>query len=287
MLDHIFQELGNGVATGAYIGLLSIGYALIFGTTHEFHFAHGSVFMVAAWVLVLGTLEGWPFIVALGLAIAAASTLGVLIERFFYRPLRSRSDSDIAVILTSLALFILIENAVVIVNGSQIRFPTNPIPGVLDLGGILLTKVQVAGIVALPVLLLLTVLLLRRTSVGRSIRAVGSDPDLAYTIGVDSKRVTLIVFALGSTLAAIAAATLAIDAGFTPPMGLRAILLATIAVTAGGFGSIVGAAVAGLILGIAQHASYLGIGTEWQNPLAFGILMLVVLMNPTGLGRRT
>lgn len=284
-MEQLVQELGNGLATGAYIGLLSIGYALIFGTTHEFHFAHGSVFMVAAWILVITTTGGWIFPLALMAAVMVAFLLGISIEKVFYSALRQRADSDVAVILTSLALFILIENVVVMMGGSQIRFPTNPLPGIVQFGPLILTRIQLVGIVALPMLLVGTMVLLRQTRLGRSIRAVGSDPELAYTVGVDAGRIRLAVFALGSGLAALAAAVLSIDAGFTPPMGLQAILLATIAVTAGGLGSVIGAASAGVVLGMAQHVAFLGIGTEWQNPIAFGVLMVVVILRPSGFGR--
>lgn len=282
------QEVGNGLGTGGYIALLSVGYAIIFGTTREFHFAHGSVFMVAAWILYVASAEWmWPFAAALVLSVAVAMALGVVIERGFYAPIRERSTRHIGVILTGLGLFFVIENVVVIIEGSQIRYPTNPIPGSVDLGGVLLTRAQVSGIAAGLLAMVVVVVFLRHSRLGRSIRSVGSNPDLAYTVGVNAGRVRLWVFALGSGLAALAAAVLAIDVGFAPPMALEAMLLATVAVIVGGIGSIVGAAVAGFILGLAQHAAYLGIGSEWQNPIAFGILMLVILARPQGLAVRT
>jgi branched-subunit amino acid ABC-type transport system permease component len=286
--DHLLQEIGNGLGTGGYIALLSIGYALIFGTTREFHFAHGSVFMVAAWVLFVATARwGWPFVPALVASALAAMALGVVIERGFYAPIRDRSTRHVGVVLTGLGLFYLIENIVVILEGSQIRYPENPIPGSAELGGVFVSWVQVAGIVGAIAVLAGLIVFLRRSRLGRSIRAVGSNPALAYTIGVDAEHTRMWAFAIGSGITALAAAAFALDVGFAPPMGLQAMLLATVAVIVGGIGSLAGAAIAGFVLGLAQHAGYLGIGSEWQNPIAFGVLMLVILVRPRGLAQRT
>lgn len=287
-MNQLVQELANGLAAGSYIAVLAVGYALIFGTTREFHFAHGSVFMVAGWMLFMGTVTlAWGFIPSLILAGGVAAGLGLVIERGFYAPLRDRGNRDVGIILTGLGLFFVIENVVAILQGSRIRFPANPFPGVVQFGGIFFTNVQVIGIVLVPVVWLLVLWLLKRTRLGRSIRAVGSDPALSYTVGIDSRSVRLWVFGIGSALAALAAAIVTLDEGFAPPMGLQAILWATVAVIVGGIGSVTGAAIAGLLLGMSQHVGFLGIGSEWQNPIAFGILMIAILLRPTGIGSRT
>lgn len=287
-MSQTVQELANGLAAGSYIAVLAMGYALIFGTTREFHFAHGSVFMVAGWMLFVGTVTlGLGFFGSLILASVVAASLGLVIERGFYAPLRDRGNRDVGIILTGLGLFFVIENAVAIIEGSRIRFPDNPFPGVVQVGDIFFTKMQVVGIVLVPIVWLTVMWLLRRTRLGRSIRAVGSDPALSYTVGVDARSVRLWVFGIGSALAALAAVIVTFDEGFAPPMGLQAVLWATVAVIVGGIGSVTGAAVAGLLLGMSQHVGFLGIGSEWQNPIAFGILMIAILLRPTGIGSRT
>lgn len=287
-MNQLLQEIANGLSAGSYIAVLAIGYALIFGTTREFHFAHGSVFMVAGWLLFVGTVTlEWGFIPSMILAAVTAVGLGVVIERGFYAPLRRRANTDVGIILTGLGLFFVIENIVAIVEGSRIRFPENPFPGVVQFGDVFFTKIQIIGIALVPVVWLMVILLLRKSRLGRSIRAVGSDPVLSYTVGVDARSVRLWVFAIGSALAAVAAAIITMDEGFAPPMGLQAILWATVAVIVGGIGSVTGAGIAGLLLGMSQHISFLGIGSEWQNPIAFGILMIAILLRPTGIGSRT
>lgn len=287
-MNQMVQELANGLAAGSYIAVLAMGYALIFGTTREFHFAHGSVFMVAGWILFVGTVTlEVGFLGSVILAAAVAAGLGLVIERAFYAPLRDRGNRDVGIILTGLGLFFVIENVVAIVEGSRIRFPENPFPGVVQIGDVFFTTMQIVGIVLVPIVWLMVIWLLKRTRLGRSIRAVGSDPALSYTVGVDARAVRLWVFGIGSALAALAAVIVTFDEGFAPPMGLQAILWATVAVIVGGIGSVTGAAIAGLLLGMSQHVGFLGIGSEWQNPIAFGILMIAILLRPTGIGSRT
>jgi branched-subunit amino acid ABC-type transport system permease component len=281
------QQLANGVADGAQVSLLAVGYALIFNATREFHFAYGSVYMIAAWLLYAATASwGWAFVPAAFAAIGVAVALGVLIEGAFYAPLRPRSTRHIGVILTGLGLVLIIENIVVIFEGSEIRYPTNPVPGAQNVGGpggVYLTNMQLIGIAAAPVVFVAMKIFLSRSTLGRSIRAVGANASLAHTVGVHAEHVRLWVYALGSGISALAAIVVAADIGYSPSMGFEAVLLATIAVIVGGIGSLAGAAIAGLVLGIAQNAGYLGIDLRWQNALAFSILMLVLLVRPQGL----
>lgn len=287
-MNQLVQELANGLAAGSYIAVLAMGYALIFGTTREFHFAHGSVFMVAGWMLFVGTVTfEWGWLPSVMLAAGVAAGLGLVIERGFYAPLRGRANRDVGIILTGLGLFFVIENTVAIIEGSRIRFPRNPFPGVTQLGDVFFTNMQIIGIALVPLVWLSVILLLKRSRLGRSIRAVGSDPALSYTVGVDARSVRLWVFGIGSALASVAAFIVTFDEGFAPPMGLQAILWATVAVIVGGIGSVTGAAIAGILLGMSQHVGFLGIGSEWQNPIAFGILMVAILLKPTGIGSRT
>jgi branched-subunit amino acid ABC-type transport system permease component len=278
------QQLANGIASGAIIAMLSIGYALIFGTMREFHFAYGSIYMLAAWVLYIGgTLWALPCAAAVVISIAAATTLGVATERFLYAPLRPRSNRHVGVIMTGLGLALVIDNVVYIISGTTIKYLDSPIAGSINYGTTYLTKAQIAGILIAPVCLGATLAFLRLTSLGRSIRAVSADPELSYTVGIRADVVRMWVYAIGTAISAIAASIVALDVGFSVPMGLNAVLLATVAVIVGGIGSVVGAALAGFILGIAQNAGYLGINLQWQSSIAFGALMLIILFRPTGI----
>jgi branched-chain amino acid transport system permease protein len=283
-MELFLQQLANGVADGAQVSLLAVGFAVIFNTTREFHFAYGTVYMLAAWMLYAATANwGWSFGLASLAAVVLAIGIGVLIEGAFYAPLRSRSTRHIGVILTGLGLVLIIENLVVIAEGSEIRYPSNPLPGAVSVNNIYLTKLQVVAIVAAPVMFLVVKAFLSYSRLGRSIRAVGANATLAETVGVHAERVRLSVYAIGSAISALVALIVAADIGYSPSMGLEAVLLATIAVIVGGIGSLFGAALAGLVLGIAQNAGYLGIDLRWQNALAFSILMLALLFRPQGL----
>jgi branched-chain amino acid transport system permease protein len=280
------QLLANGLVEGAAYALLALGFALIFGASRIFHVAHGSVYAAAAYLLyLLFNLWRLPFFLALLLAVALASLLGILIERLIYRPLERRGASHMLVLMASIGTLIFIDNLVEMIFGGD-----NKIIGIgaglqegIPLGSIVFTYLQLINLGAAVAAVLLLNYFRLRTAPGKALRAVIISPTMARVVGIDIGRVRILAFGLGSALAAVSAVMSAVDLGFQPGQGLPVVLVAAIAVLVGGVDTFTGAALGGLILGLAMNLGIWRIGPEWREALAFGVMLIVILAKPTGL----
>lgn len=280
------QLLANGLVEGSFYALLALGFALIFGASRVFHVAHGSVYAVAAYLLYLFfSIWRLPFFLALLLTVALASLLGILIELLIYRPLERRGASHMLVLMASIGTLIFIDNLVEMIFGGD-----NKIIGIgaglqegIPLGPIVFTYLQLINLGAAVAAVLLLNYFRLRTAPGKALRAVIISPTMARVVGIDIGRVRILAFGLGSALAAVSAVMSAVDLGFQPGQGLPVVLVAAIAVLVGGVDTFTGAALGGLILGLAMNLGIWRIGPEWREALAFGVMLIVILAKPTGL----
>jgi branched-chain amino acid transport system permease protein len=284
------QLLANGLVEGSAYALLALGFALIFGASRIFHVAHGSVYAVAGYLLyALVTLARLPFLLAFGLTVALAAGLGVAIEMWIYRPLGRRGASHILILMASIGTLIFLDNLVEAVFGGDNK--TVGVGGALQqavpLGPVVFTYLQLVGLGVAVACLLGLNWLRRRTDAGRALRAVTINPAMARIVGIDIGRVRVLAFGLGSALAAVSAAMGAVDVGVEPGRGLSVVLVAAIAVLVGGVDTFTGAALGGLLLGLAMNLGVWRVGAEWREALAFGVMLAFILVRPTGLaGRR-
>jgi branched-chain amino acid transport system permease protein len=283
------QLLLNSLAASGAIVLVALGFTLCYGTARFFNFAHGAIVTVGAYLaLVFARISGLPLAVSCALAIAGGGVLGCAIEVLVYRPLRQRAASRLALLVASLGLYGVIQNAVSLVFGDDVQtIPSASASRLLSFLGATTTHAQVWTIVASAVLVVAASLLLHRTRAGRAMRAAASDPELAAVSGIDSEQVMLWTFSLASCLAAAAGILIALDVDMVPSMGLNALLAGVVAAIVGGAGSVSGAAAGGVLLGFAQNLSAWKLGSEWQDPIAFAILLGFLVLRPYGiLGRR-
>ncbi len=284
MLELFAQLTVNGLVSGSLSALLAISFGVILGTTRTFHFAHGIVYTAAAYA-TFAFAEGLllPMWLAVTLAAGAAVLLGVGIEVFVYQPLRRLYASPLTVLIASLGVLIIVENAIAIFFSTDAKvitgFPSRPIL----LGGVAFTTLHVMMVLVSWGVFVLLLLYLYRTKSGKAMRAVANSPEMAQIVGIDTRRIFVAAFAIGSALAAPAAILYTLDKGATPDMGVTAVLIAAIAVIVGGVGSLPGAALGGLIIGLARNWGIWLVPSEWQNAIAFGILLLVIVFRPTGL----
>jgi len=284
------QFVINGIAAGAAIALVAMGFGLIYTTTRVFHMAHGAVYLAGGYVAYacIDTLGlGAP--TAVCCAIIASALLGVTIERCFYRPLRQKQAPAVVVLLCSLGLLVAIQNLIALAFGNQtLMLRESGQDAVFDvLGGrITLPQVIIVGVSIVVALAMWAGL--RLTTTGRIIRAVASDPDLANAVGLPRDRALLIVAAAGSAVAGLAGVLVGYEQDLTPMMGFHGLLLGIVAAIIGGAGSVGGTLLGGFLVGLAMHLGVWKLPTQWQQAIVFIVLIVFLLTRPQGiLGKRT
>lgn len=284
MLGLAGQLLVSGLLAGSIYAIMGVSWGLIFSTTKVFHFAHGVVYAVAAYVIVLLTMNaGVPLGLAFIAAIVVTPLLGCAIERGIYRPIRDRGGSQLVIFLAAMGTFVAGESLIHIAWGPDAR-PLSGFPDIpISIGTVGFTTVQVATVVFCWLAILATWLFLTRTKWGKAIRAVTDNPEMAETVGIDRNMIFLLVYAVGSALTAVAALFYTLDNAATPTMGLEPLLMGFIACFLGGVGSVPGAALAALILGLAENMGMLVMAARWKIVIAFTILLIVIVIKPEGL----
>jgi len=283
------QLIINIIISASLYALVAFGFTLIYSTTRFFHFAHGIVFTSAAYfVYALYIFLKLPFALSVGLAILLSAGLGCLIDRAIYRPLRQRKSSSLVLLLASLGVYIVLQNLISLFFGDDTKsIRSGVVKEGLNVFGARITPIQITIIAVSIILLIGLVLLLKRTKLGKAIRAVSDDPELSSICGIDSERIILYVFAIGSALAGVAGILVALDVDMNPTMGIRFLMLGVVAVIIGGVGSITGTALGALLLGMAQHLGVWKISSQWQDAIAFAILLIFLLFRPEGfLGKK-
>jgi branched-chain amino acid transport system permease protein len=295
---HLFvQELVNGLTTGSLYALIALGYTMVYGILKLLNFAHGDVFMVGAFLgyFVIQWFGGAaslsipvPLLLILMLLIAGGGCgiLGVGIERFAYR--RLRDAPRIAPLITALGVSFFLENAALLLWGGSYReystYAFIPFSTGVTIFGVNVWIVQIM-VVALSVILMIGLrLIVNRTKLGRQMRAVAADREAAEMLGINVNYTIAMTFFIGSVLAGFAGVMwgLVFNSIFTY-MGFTAGLKAFTAAVVGGIGSIPGAVLGGLLIGLAESFVTGYISPAYTNLIVFGILILVLLVRPSGL----
>ena len=279
-----FQLLLNGIATGALYALLGIGFALIYNGTRILHLAHGAVFALGAYVLFI--CKVWfhlPLVVGFVLSGIAAAALGIAMEVFVYRPLRKRNSSDAALLVASLGMLTFFQAVFGICFGTDTLNIDQEALATYSLGNLIVTQLHVLIAVVASVVFPVLHFFLVRTRYGRAIRALSDNPQLALIYGVNTRRLYIVIFAIGSVLAALAAGLMSFDSGIRPTVGISVMFIALVAVIVGGVGYLPGAAAGGMIVGLLQSMALLPLSARWQEVVVFGLVMVLLVVRPQGL----
>ena len=281
------QQIVNGLFLGSIYALFALGYTLVFGVLDILNLAHQAVFMLCAYAaLVVVVHLHLPMYAAFPVAVLAGGLMGLLVDRIAFRPLRGRSDSNIAGLISSIALATIIEAVVSQVFGPDVeRFPVGTVPSrTFHVGGAVISELQMVIIaIALAMLAGLT-WLLRSTALGRRIRAVAESPKAAKVLGVDVDRIIAASFFVSSALGAAAGVLFGLAFNNVAPDMGRAVELKGLAVIVlGGMGSMPGAALAGVALGLLEVFTVAWVGSSYRDAVAFGVLFLVLVLRPRGL----
>jgi len=224
-----------------------------------------------------------PLLISITLAVLFSTVLGCLIEGFVYRPLTRKVASPLVLLLASLGVYIVLQNLISITFGDDTKsIRVGPIVEGLNVFGSKITLIQILIVCVSVISVSAVALLLRKTKIGKAMRATASNPELAKVSGIDTDRIILWSFALGSALAGVAGILMALDVDMIPTMGMNALMMGIVAVLIGGVGSIAGVALGALLLGMAQHLGVLYISSQWQDAIAFVILLAFLLFKPEG-----
>ena len=281
------QQIVNGLFLGSIYALFALGYTLVFGVLDILNLAHQAVFMVCAYAaLVLVVHLHMPMVAAFPVAVLLGGLLGMLVDRIAFRPLRGRSDSNIAGLISSIALATILEAGVVQFFGPDVeRFPFGTVPTrSLKIGDAVVSELQII-IIAIALLMLAGLTwLLRRTQLGRRIRAVAENPRAARVLGVDVDRIISASFFVSSALGAAAGVLFGLAFNnVAPDMGRSVERKGLAVIVLGGMGSMPDAALAGLALGLLEVFTVAWIGSSYRDAVAFGVLFLVLVLRPRGL----
>ncbi len=281
------QQIVNGLFLGSIYALFALGYTLVFGVLDILNLAHQAVFMICAYAaLVLVVHLHMPMFVAFPAAVLLGGILGMGVDRIAFRPLRGRSDSNIAGLISSIALATILEAVVSQIFGPDVeRFPLGSVPTrTLHIGDAVVSELQIVIIAIAAAMLLGLSWLLRRTRLGRRIRAVAESPKAARVLGVDVDWIISASFFVSSALGAAAGILFGLAFNnVAPDMGRSVELKGLAVIVLGGMGSMPGAALAGLALGLLEVFTVAFIGSSYRDAVAFGVLFLVLVLRPRGL----
>jgi branched-chain amino acid transport system permease protein len=292
-MNTFLQQLMNGLSLGSIYALIALGYTMVYGILRLINFAHGDVYMVGAYVgyYISLKLKGEKpslisaTVVMLG-AMAAAAVLGLIIERFAYRPLRKAAR--LTLLVTAIFVSLLLENGGQLVFGPDPKFFPSLAPRTDFLvAGVRITSEQLTVIGVSLLLMVLLRAFVQNTRTGKAMRAVSFNLDAAKLMGISTDRIIAVTFALGSALAAAAGVLIGMQIPkIDPLMGIVYGLKAFVAAVLGGIGNIPGAVLGGLLLGISEVMVVGYLSSTYRDAIAFGILILVLLLRPQGiLGR--
>lgn len=280
------DQMLNGLQLGLVYALIALGYTMVYGIIRLINFAHGDIFMVGAFVGVMGyTFWGLPFPVAIAVSMSVCAALGVTIERLAYRPLRYAPRIAALISAIGVSLFLEYFCSLKFVFGANYRVVTRPFEVVkYNIAGLQVSNLQIMMFVVVLVLLVGVQLLLYRTKVGKAMRAVSRDHDAARLMGINVDTVISATFAIGSALAAAGGTLYAVAyPQIWPFMGIMPGLKAFTAAVLGGIGVVPGAVLGALIMGQVEVLSAAFISSQLKDVIAFSILIIVLLVRPTGL----
>lgn len=280
------SNLINGISLGSVYAIIALGYTMVYGIAKMLNFAHGDVIMIGAYIsfCVTAYLE-YPIFVSIAAAVIVCTLLGITIEAFAYKPLRKATS--LAVLITAIGVSYFLQNVALLIWGSTPKIfslfaPTNPLK--LFDGKLIITLESIVTVASCVIIMVLLTLFTRKSKIGKAMRAVSEDKEAAQLMGINVNVTISTTFAIGSALAAIAGILLCSSYPvLVPTTGSMPGIKAFTAAVFGGIGSIPGAMLGGILLGIIEIFSKSYISTLLSDAIVFSVLILVLLLKPTGI----
>lgn len=288
VLSSIIEQLLNGLRTGSIYALIALGYTMVYGIAKMINFAHGDIIMVGAYSLYvfIGVL-GVPIPIAILLSIGVCALAGVVIERIAYKPLRKAPS--LAVLITAIGVSYFLQSAALLIfSATPIPFKSIITIPSLKVGSVTIPGITLVTLVVTFIIMVALTLFINKTKTGNAMRAVSEDKGAAELMGINVNGTISLTFAIGSGLAAIAGVLFICQyQSITPTLGALPGIKAFVAAVLGGIGSVPGAMLGGILLGIIESLSKAYISTQLADAIVFGVLAIVLLVKPTGLlGKR-
>ena len=287
IMSSFLSYLINGISLGSVYAIIALGYTMVYGIARMLNFAHGDIIMVGGYtVFVLYSGLGVSPVMAILASIVVCTVLGVSIERIAYRPLRGASS--LSVLITAIGVSYFLQNAALLIFGADTKSfknVVNFVPSISLMGG----SVNISGVTIITILsgLIILVVLtafIQKTKTGQAMLAVSEDKGAATLMGINVNKTIAITFAIGSALAAVAGVLLcSAYPVLSPTTGAMPGIKAFVAAVFGGIGSVPGAMIGGILLGVIENLSKAYISTQLADAIVFAVLIVVLLVKPTGL----
>ncbi len=287
LFSTIIAQLMNGLQTGSVYALVALGYSMVYGIILLLNFAHGDIIMVGAYTAWLFMVNfGQSPLIAVIAAVVACTVLGVVVEKVAYTPLRKAPR--LSLLITAIGISFLLENLAQLIFGAGAR----PVPSIIDvapvtIGSVIISGTAIVTVIVSIVSMILLNLLIKKSKMGKAMRAVSEDTGAAQLMGISVNKTITFTFAVGSALAGIGSVLYcAAYPQASPTMGAMLGLKAFVAAVLGGIGSIPGAMIGGFAIGLTEAAASAFGLSVWKDAVVFAILIIVLVVKPTGiLGR--
>ena len=287
-MTHFIQTLISGLSLGSIYALIALGYTMVYGIAKMLNFAHGDIIMIGAYagIIAVGQMN-LPPLAAVLLSILICALLGVLIEFLAYKPLRQAPP--LSVLITAIGVSYFLQNLALILFGSQQKaYPTLAVMSHYTIGGVNVDVISILTLLVTAVIMVVLTFFINKTRLGKAMRAVSEDKAAASLMGISVNGTITLTFAIGSALAAVASIFYGMSYVYIKPTtGAMPGIKAFTAAVFGGIGSVPGAMLGGILLGIIEQLSKTYISTLWSDAIVFGVLVLVLVVKPTGLLGKT
>lgn len=281
-----WQQIVNGTTVGACYALVAVGFTMVFGVLRLTNLANGSIFLLGGYlVLMYYQMAHLNFIIALILGVLSTATVGFLLERTAIRRLRKTNAPRLSGMITTLAISTILDNAIILIFGSETRsFPRPADFGRVQFGNVVINRIQIYMLLAVLAIIIVISVLVYRTKLGNSMRAIAQNLEAAKLMGINVNQVITLTFMISAALACFAGTIIglynqSIDVSLSASVGNKTFAAAVLA----GVGVIPGAIVSGLIIGISESLVSAYISAGYKDAISFAILILVLLFKPAGL----
>lgn len=285
---NFLNYLISGISLGSVYAIIALGYTMVYGIAKMLNFAHGDVIMVGSYIIFTAVNSmGLNPILAVVVSAVACTVLGIVIEAIAYRPLRGAA-SNLAVLITAIGVSYFLQNLALLIFGANTKTFTSIVNDIPDIhlagGGLVISAEALVTILTCIVIMILLTLFINKTKMGRAMLAVSEDKGAAQLMGVNVNVTISVTFAIGSALAAIAGALLCSSySNLVPTTGAMPGIKAFVAAVFGGIGSIPGAMIGGILLGVIENLSKAYISSQISDAIVFSVLIIVLLIKPTGI----
>lgn len=293
------QLIANSIIAGGIYALVALGFNLIYGATKFFNLTHGVTAAIGGYTVYYLTKKNealgmffnqstGTLVVAVFIGILAAALIGFLLDRFLYKKLRDRKASPMVFLVASLGAFTCLQAFLAILFTSQFQTLGGNSGDIVTfniLGGII-TEVQAVVVVSVVLIMFTLGIFLKKSLFGKSVEAISDDVHVAKIVGIHTEKIISWVFVIGSAIAGLAGILVGFDTGLEPTMGMNLLLKGVIASIIGGIGNVYGGVLGAFLLGFVENFGIWKISGEWKDAIAFGLLIVFLLVRPQGILKR-